>query len=134
MLALHQERVAMAMAVADYVAIQPLSPKTEFDSAVAKLASYTVHNNSLAPQSFVLLGSIPEVVSANGAPEGTFRHGVYQASRIVAAKTGSYTFVLPATSPLAWASPLAEPPDVIVVTGRARETLKDGAKELLWTV
>ncbi|KAI6750732.1 hypothetical protein HG530_014628 [Fusarium avenaceum] len=125
MLALSERSVAVT--AAQHTALQP-SPKSEFDSAVVKLASFTIHNRSSTHQSFALLGSNPEVVSANGASGGTLRHGVYQASRIVAAKTGSYTFMLPAASPLAWASPLGEHPDVIVVTGRAREAPKDGTK------
>jgi hypothetical protein len=97
-------------------------------AATTKRAFLTVRNQASTPQAFILYPSPPTFLIPSGEPEGGVHYSVYQASRNVAAITGSYTFALPSGPPLLWADLFGEPNTVVAVTGRTREVPNEGVK------
>jgi len=108
-------------------ALRQVSAPITTDTAVTTTRTLTVRNFSSRPQSFVLLASPPAFVPL--AVPSVTRHCVYQASLLVAAETGSHTFVIPVPGgqPDSDGITTASGP-IYAVTGCARQKPESGVR------
>ncbi|KAH8906715.1 hypothetical protein BR93DRAFT_628408 [Coniochaeta sp. PMI_546] len=75
------------------IALRPLNAAAVESNTMPQKRTLTIRNYSSRPQSFVLLAS-PPAFAPLAVPD-VVRHCVYQASLLVAAETGSHTFIIP---------------------------------------